>query len=354
MTLIHNAVFFDRPDDNYVSSWREHILQTGYPETFADVSTTKPENTNGNLVLLSDVIDVQIAKREDRDLVPCPLCTPTNPKFKRGRMAWFTDENVVRFIGHKCAAKHYGDTFTEADKRWKRENEIRGLVKRWPEIFSHKDILKETAMKLFAVGDAIQSLRERIDKTAPNFAAHLYSILGRTSGRISEMVDVGTNPQTGEREYEQRHVGTFVGLTFLAKNADFTSKLLAALDALKNIDDPLPSWVAGQTDRETEEIILSRGRKVDNIPKMIASSAPLISDARLFLNQNNMDLFKTWFDLGTSTYTRLEIDFDESKQLKIRAESFAGKDYATPVMPKKLFDEIPPVPDVIVNLANYR
>lgn len=58
--LSHYAVFERRPDDVYIDQWREHIKQTGSPETFDYVSMVRPFDVDG-AVLLSGDIDVPLS-----------------------------------------------------------------------------------------------------------------------------------------------------------------------------------------------------------------------------------------------------------------------------------------------------
>lgn len=71
--LVAFPIFAEQPSEEYLLRWRQHIDVTGYPESFENVSTTKPDQLE-NIVLLSEEISVPVAKREGGEMIPCPFC----------------------------------------------------------------------------------------------------------------------------------------------------------------------------------------------------------------------------------------------------------------------------------------
>lgn len=340
--------FSTRPTEQYIHAWGNHIQSTGYPETFEQVSTTKP-TIDDDLVLISAKIHVPTARREHADWVPCPLCRPTSPKFKIGRMAWFPSEKAVRFIGQKCAANHYGDTFTEADKRFNKETEISNLVQRWADIMPKRVELIELATQFLNAGQALQTLRERIEERTAGFLEHLYGTLARSSGRITEAVEIGTDQQ-GKKVYEDRTLGTFSGLRFIQPKAEFTKRLTAARSALFDAAIPLPEWKPGLTTPADEAEILKRGRGLSQAPKSIREMAAEIADCQQFFSVANFRLFQTWQQAGQSSFAEFDLRL-EPTQLVIRAKSFAGQHYANVLRPRDLLMLLPAIPDDLLALA---
>ena len=82
----------------------------GDPHSFAGVVTRN--SPQAMFVWITDIIKV-------KDLAPCPWCSPRMGKFLRGRLCWFENEGVARFVGWECAKSHLdGDLLRDADAKW--------------------------------------------------------------------------------------------------------------------------------------------------------------------------------------------------------------------------------------------
>ena len=108
-------------DAAFVARFIQHVSKTGDPTTLSDLSITRPPDGAEFFWKTGEII-VPVHKSERGELVVCPWCSPTKPKFKRGRLCRFPNEGVYRFVGWRCAKTHLDTaSMREADKRWAAE-----------------------------------------------------------------------------------------------------------------------------------------------------------------------------------------------------------------------------------------
>ena len=339
------ASFDERPADAYLHAWREHISSTGYPETFMNVSTSRPVDADG-LVLLSEVLRVPTARRDGGELVPCPICSPHSPKFRNGRMAWFPAESAVRFIGHECAATHFGETYTAADQRFQREALIRRYIGRWDELQKVRIEVERYHTAVARVAESLQECRRVLDEQGNGFIDLLRQPLERENGTISEMIATGEVDSRGQQIATRQALAVVSGVSFFDRHfapAKDTVKIRKAIDDLKN---DLPGWSERNPDHDLEKEILARGKEVDAIPKRIIAMAEVIAAAQPFLNRKNFAALGQYSQkLG---FRSIEMKFD-GRQLSLRAESFRGGHYARPFV-RPAIDAIEPPPQWLISL----
>jgi len=107
--LITRARFELPPSDDVVRAFLAHVRDTGQPETFDLISTTKPPK-DGAVVALRTSISVPLAKRPLRDRAPCPICSPANPKFlANGTLLWCESSKAIYCIGPDCYSTWWDD-----------------------------------------------------------------------------------------------------------------------------------------------------------------------------------------------------------------------------------------------------
>ncbi len=106
------------PPSDVVSRFVEHVSKTGDPNSFPGLVQTRP-SLGAEFDWLTGEIIVPVQRSASGLLIVCPWCSPTTPKFKRGRLCWFGQERVMRFVGWRCAKTHLdAASMREADKRW--------------------------------------------------------------------------------------------------------------------------------------------------------------------------------------------------------------------------------------------
>ena len=104
--------YFTKPSIKIVDAFLQHVLKTGEPETFPTIEVSPPSKDCQPTLLAS--FDVDRKKRRDGQLVPCPICSPSSPKYGKGYLVWFPDDGSIRAIGTECGGNYFnGDTFTQ-------------------------------------------------------------------------------------------------------------------------------------------------------------------------------------------------------------------------------------------------
>lgn len=357
MEARHFPVFETRPSDNFIERWKEHIKETGYPETFENVSTVRPADMSG-VVVLSGELKVPIICREDQALVPCPLCCPKSPKFGTGRLLYFPIEKTVAAVGRKCAKRHIGDDYERAVKQYSRETKARQIIDVWGELQRKAPALRETAAQLLPVAVALQQARRDFGKDAEDFLSDMkihrpMDLQGDRNFSQSAVVttaDTGLKDRDGRKVYEKVHLGTLVGYEFCERFSPAT-KLKEVVKALEDLDSPLPDWCPSAEDGgERLAEILRRGRAAIWAVSKMKEIRDYVSDARRFLHVNNLRLFETWGALPESPFQRLEFR-RRGSWIFLSSESFRGSHKASFKVSDDLFA---PVPDVHSTLFRIR
>lgn len=340
--LKHVPVFPARPTDAYLLEWRDWIAATGAPEKFKNVSTSKPTQID-NIVLLSEEISVPVGRREGGGMVPCPFCSPTEPKFKNGRMAYFPDEKVVRFVGHRCAESHFGENYRAAEHAFRRQQGCQRYQALWQTAAPHLDGLAAYLAELASCADRFQLVRERLDQQAVGFSEFLHTELAQTGGDLSIMEDLGMKDRHGEAVIQKRSLGVAAGLRFLAHDFDVAGILRRARMGEQALRVPLPEWKAETPEHPATDAILKAGRGVERVLKAVPAARDGMLDAQAFLKGKNLALIQRWGSHPASPFSRLEIKRDE-RQLFVRSNTYRGQHYANVLVPPETADPLPSVP----------
>ncbi|MRG66113.1 hypothetical protein GH789_12585 [Rhizobium pusense] len=303
--LAHYAVFERRPDDHYIERWREHIKQTGSPETFDNVSMVRPFDMEG-AILMSGDIDVPLDKREDEAMVPCPLCRPSSPKFRIGRMAWFPSDKTVLFIGNACAKRHMGHEYVVADKRFKKEAAAKALANVWAEVQARAGDLIAFGNDMLLTAAALEKAKKQFRAEAPNFLNFMHGEFFAKGGRIQTTVNTGLRDQRGQAVYETRQIGTLVGGDFLLSFNSYLS-IKNAVASLEGAWKALPAWSPEDANTDRLDRVLEVGNKVVRAVHALKDAREYLHDARQFIHDNNIELFQRWADLDDSPFEMLNI-----------------------------------------------
>lgn len=359
MEARHFPVFETRPSDDFIERWREHIKETGHPETFENVSTVPPADMS-NVVVLSGELKVPIMRREDQALVPCPLCCPNSPKFGTGRLLYFPMEKIVAAVGRTCAKRHLGEDYERAVEQYGRETEGRNILHVWADLQRKAPALREMAAQLLPVAEALQQARRDFGREAEAFL-HDYRVnrpmdlAGNANYSIHAVVttrDTGLKDRKGKKVYETVQLGTIVGYEFCAKYKPAT-KLRAVVKDLEDLDSPLPDWRPGAEDGgERLDELLRRGRAAVSAVKSMKKIRDYVSDARGFLHVNNLRMFETWGALPESPFTRLSFRRTGS-WIFLDAESYDGQYRASIKVSDDLFAAVPDVNPSLFRIRGF-
>lgn len=101
--LVTRDQFKSRPSGVVVDAFKRHVADTGSPESFDRISTTRPPAT-GQLVVLAE-FHASKGKRPGGDYVPCPICSPASPQYLHGLLIWCEETAAIYAIGMDCGHK---------------------------------------------------------------------------------------------------------------------------------------------------------------------------------------------------------------------------------------------------------
>lgn len=350
-SLAHYPVFERRPDDTYLQQWREHIKQTGSPETFDYVTMTGPRDVDG-AVLMSGEIEVPIDKREDEAMVPCPLCRPNSPKFKTGRMAWFPTEKTVLFIGNKCAKRHMGDEYEVADRRFKKEVAAKAMELVWAEVQARSSELIEFGSKMLPVSAALEKAKKSFGEQAPQFDDFLDRELFHNRGVIEKTINTGFKDQRDRFVYETVRLGTLVGRQFLSR---FNSQraLKNAISVLEATNQPLPKWSHDDPNQNRLDDTLAAGRKAVKAIHILRDIRDYLASARAFVEPNNLALLQLWADdVDESPFDALSVR-RKGGWLFFSVSAYFGSESAAVQINPDLFNPLPSLETIKFDLPSY-
>ncbi|WJR67251.1 hypothetical protein QTA58_00305 [Neorhizobium sp. CSC1952] len=346
----HFPIFDKRPHEEFVERWKEYIAETGYPELFENVSTSRPYDMAG-IVVLSGELKIPRVRRLDGALVPCPLCSAGAPKFEIGVLAWFPAERTIMCIGHDCARRHLGEEYVAARQVYNRESKARRFVDVWSELQERAPRLREIGWQLMPIATAIENARKQFENEAPGFLDVIHGEYLINSGRISTVVDTGLRDQRRRKVYETVQIGTLVGREFLENKAP-AKTLRAILRTLDGIDEPLPNWTPGDESNDALDEILRRGREIIPAIQKMKLVRDYVADARLFLHENNLKLFERWGELENSPFERLEFR-RRGSWIFLDSVSFHGRHKAYFRISEDMFMPLPEASDSSFSIHGF-
>jgi hypothetical protein len=106
---------------------RAHIKKTGEPHSWRHHTHSKP--TRGARIVYIGQFDLPHSHQAPDRHAPCPCCSPRAPKYSRkGMIAWFPDEHVIRMIGPECFATLNPEGHWEAVEQFSREEADRRTI----------------------------------------------------------------------------------------------------------------------------------------------------------------------------------------------------------------------------------
>lgn len=312
------SAFADRPPLAYIERWRQHINDTGEPETYTDVSTSQPSRS-ANVILLSEEIRVPTPLRPGGEKVPCPLCSPLSPKFGKGRMAYFPDDKAVRFIGHSCAKHYLGENYSAAERLFKIEEACSRYLLLWPKLQQHREALLAVAKKLSVVARGERMTRAMLDQKAPSFATFLFR------DRVNKPEGIATSKAAGAK------TTIIKGMAFISEDFHPNKQADKLLRACEDLSSFLPDWSPEDGESDAAKEIIRRGRRAEVSIRQIGELDAYIRDARKFLLSDNLTLLERWEAAGLSPFSRLKIRRD-GDYLHLDVEWFAGShSFAMPI-----------------------
>jgi hypothetical protein len=151
--------------EDVVREIKEHIKKTGEPHTWRHHTHSKPI-INARIVYIGEFDLPPSHQAQDRH-APCPCCSPRAPKYSRkGKVAWFPDEHVIRMIGPECFKTLNPDGHWEAveqfDKEEAERRTIAYLVKNLHLNVPAREVIQRAIPTLEAIDEVHTGLQRRI------------------------------------------------------------------------------------------------------------------------------------------------------------------------------------------------
>ena len=244
-----------RPSGLVIERFLQHVRETGQPETFPSIDTSKPPR-DADMVFLKR-FPINRARRPDLDMVPCPICSPNSPKYLDGILAWYPAEGVIRAIGHECGDSYFeGDRHRDAARQYQEEQQRIAAEDFLLENVSKVPIMRRAVAALMPAANEARQLHCHFRRRALDIHKCLRRIWHEADGRLEVGIETemsGEGPrgiQTstgGGRSYSVEQFGSLAGSEMLLCNYNPVKELW-------NVDSLLRDTDFGEGDSAQEKI----------------------------------------------------------------------------------------------------
>jgi hypothetical protein len=146
---------------------KDHIKRTGEPHTWRHHTHSKPTK-NARIVYIGEFDLPDSHQAPDRH-APCPCCSPRAPKFSRkGKIAWFPDEHVIRMIGPECFQtlnpEGHWEAVAQFDKEEAERRTIAYLIANLHLNVPTREVIERALPTLAAIDHVHATLQQRINE----------------------------------------------------------------------------------------------------------------------------------------------------------------------------------------------
>jgi hypothetical protein len=264
-----------------------------------------------------------------------------HPKFETGRMAYFPDEHVVRFIGRQCAQTHHPEGYSQADKRFRMQEACRRYVREWPLLQSRRPVILEFVDLLRPIAADAQFLRWQLERDAPDFIGYFERAVAQTGGELFVTQNLGMKDRHGNAVVQKRSIGRASGMSFFAHDFEPKAALSKIATVLNDIAKPLPDWTPVQESNEATREIIRRGKAAEAVMEKLATVWRMLADTQSFFDRKNLRAIERWAsapDNGAfDTFELKRVD----GQVLLRATSIRGPHYSNLIVPETMFATLP-------------
>lgn len=299
--LLERPLFQSPPGEDVVAEFRRHLAETSRPESFPQISTTKPPK-DGQVVVLYHPIDINRSRRPDKDMAPCPICSANVGKYLRGgTLIWCEASHAIYAIGPDCSETLWED----------------GRLNRAVNVYLQAERTKRNAVSLVEEVRAIGARRTWIvtQRAQVKRLSEIHDSLAREApklrGALSRALRTATS--TGVSG------GGFLRGTWKAgRELDVADAALRRLLDLAGSD--VEGWVENLAPRVVAEY-LDEARRTTSVLKRIAGRA---QEAAAFLSASNMERMAQWGRSGQAPMDFVAIRTGSSVDLRAGEERWRG------------------------------
>jgi|GEM_PF-3503568 len=283
--LVLRPFFKSRPSGVIADAFERHVRETGSPETFDRISTTKPPPT-GRLVVLAE-FRAEKGKRPRGDLAPCPICSPASPQFLHGILIWCEATAAIYAIGMDCGAKLWRDgrldqafsAFERAQVHRRLEDQLFTQLPRVPEM-----------RRWIAAHMPVAAAADRLSRGFRKRAPLVYRVVKQAFDRNGELP--ARQPDDDQPPPEPiRLIGpSFIKTTFGAEGR--LARADEQLLALDNGDDELECIEA--IGRMPEVQLVKALKFLRDAEREVAKVFLFLTDCAAFVSAENMARLAKW------------------------------------------------------------
>lgn len=309
------------PSPTQVEKFKQHVKETGQPETFGIITTSKAENLEGAKILWKFTLDRK--KRPNWDEAPCPICSPESPKYLSGFLVWFPKENCIRAIGREC-----GRTL---DKNWHRE--VRAFKIREEDEARRHYILQKlhTVPQLIldfeaelAAAKRQHSVWKDLKDRCPAIVQHLRDNMGEDLKVSRRSRSKTLSSSSGASNYYETRIGRAQGYAAVRRDFPNVREIKANISHLEAISHGSNGHeiavrvqeMSKKEQRAIEKVIKSAESKLDRVKERRQDFLNFFSDA-------NIETINRWAtDQNTSMYFTMHMN-KSRKCLEVSCQEFS-------------------------------
>lgn len=287
LDLVLRNTFPEPPPQSVVDAFLQHVRSTGQPETFPLISTTKPPVV-GDVEVLAEKISINPKLRPNGDWAPCPICSPTRPKyFCDGTLIWCAHTDAIYAIGPRCSTSIWSDDRLQIAK-----NAFRRSQKEREETAAlYHHVRRASAMSAWAT-DNLVAVRAA-EAAHRGFAASM-KVLRHALHRAIKTGGVGLRQANGHS------VGWISGASFLSGSWRLERDIAEALKAITNLADEAKhdpqAWAEGLAPTlRREKLRVARSAR-----QTLVRTAERVGEATAFLSESNVGALVVWSKLETA------------------------------------------------------
>ncbi|MBO9134193.1 hypothetical protein J5289_03595 [Rhizobium sp. B230/85] len=296
--LSNIAIFPEYPGQDVLEEIRQHIRDTSCPHTWRGHSHTKPP-PGGTPPQYCDEYDVPAPDRVAK-IAPCPCCNPFHRQYKKkGKVAWFPDESVIRLIGPVCYAKINPTGHESALIDLRRNLLVREQLATIKLHAPHIENLIAVIDSLSPIASALDALKTNLHQALENDLALFWSRTVR-GGVLTTEESRQVSIQKSDGTYGSKRETTIVTFATISGHAMIDhsgqisagKKLLALRSGLTTIAKRLQD-VGDLTELSEAE----RRTFHENLPAARKQVSAVLEDARrrqLFLTSDALDTLARW------------------------------------------------------------
>lgn len=308
-----------------VERFKTHVIKTGRPETWTDLSLDQPPPDSEFLWLCDFEIPTKL--RPTVGKAPCPICSPNAPKYFKGSLCWYPAEATVRAVGQECGHKHHGSALAvgarrQGERRWIIQEAEDYLLSILPNI----DEFRDDAVKFQRQARELDKCIRKMQSGSSKSAIKRFAKLGHSGYLpVYQYVTVTTVDAFGQQHEttEPRLTASYRVNTaeFLCPRILHESKAIDSLNGFNAIpqfhcDDEILDFIA-EGDGNFQKIIQVKQIIVQAFDAR-AELMKTFDDARKFFNFGNLTQLEAWCkEAEEDAPFRLFLDSDRPKEFRL-------------------------------------